>query len=178
MSVAQAALPIFETALEAFGGAVVTGGADAEGRVPIDVYLTAEPDRAALTARLGAAAAAAGQAPLAFDCRPLPNLDWVAESQKALPALRVGRFWVHGSHVGARAPDGTLPLRIDASTAFGTGRHESTQGCLLALQDLARCIRPQRALDMGCGSGILAIAMAGLWPLRVTAVDNDPESLA
>ncbi len=175
---ARAALPLFEAALENFGGAVVTGGADARGQVPIDVYLTREPDRAALAARFAAAAAAAGTPVPAFDCRPLPNLDWVAESQKALPALRVGRFWIHGSHVGATPPAGTLPLRIDASTAFGTGRHQSTQGCLLALQDLARRIRPRRALDMGCGSGILAIAMAGLWPIRVTAVDNDLESLA
>ncbi len=177
LSVPRAALPLFEAALEGFGGAVVTGGADAEGRVPIDVYLTGEPDRAALAARLGAAAAASGEAPPAVDCRPLPNLDWVAESHKALPPMRVGRFWVHGSHVLAPAPAGTLPLRIDATTAFGTGRHESTQGCLLALQGLARRLRPRRALDMGCGSGILAIAIAGLWPIRVTAVDNDAQSL-
>src|SRR3546814_6093371 len=79
------------------------------------------------------------------------------------------------------APPGAIDLLIDANAAFGTGRHETTRGCLLALQDIARrrpASRPVTpVLDMGCGSGVLAMAAAKLWPCRVLAVDNDAPSI-
>lgn len=143
----------------------------------MDVYLSGEPDRRLLSDRLQAAASAAGIALPPLESGPLPARDWVAESEAALPPLRIGRFWVRGAHVDAKPPSGLLPLEIEASTAFGTGRHETTAGCLLALEALAERRRVRRALDMGCGSGILAIAMTRLWPLRVLAVDNDQASV-
>src|SRR3546814_6299344 len=86
---------------------------------------------------------------------------WVAESQRSLPPITAGRFRIRGSHVTEPAPPGAIDLLIDANAAFGTGRHETTRGCLLALQDIARR-RPARrpvtpVLDMGCGSGVLAM---------------------
>src|SRR6266404_4068788 len=109
---------------------------------------------------------------------PVPARDWVAESQRGLAPFRAGRFYVRGSHVEGRWPRGSLPLIIDAGMAFGTGRHETTRGCLLALDRLARRRRFVRLLDLGCGSGILAIAMARLWGAAVLAIDNDPQAVA
>jgi ribosomal protein L11 methyltransferase len=109
---------------------------------------------------------------------PVPARDWVAESQRGLAPFRAGRFHVRGSHVAERPPRGTLALVIDAGMAFGTGRHETTRGCLLALDSLARRRRFDRPLDLGCGSGILAIAMAKLWDVPVLAVDNDRQAVA
>jgi ribosomal protein L11 methyltransferase len=107
---------------------------------------------------------------------PVPDKDWVAESQRALPAIRAGRFFVHGSHVTEPKPRGTRAIQIDAGLAFGTGRHETTRGCLLALQRLARERKFRRPLDLGTGSGILAIAMAKLWAVPVLASDNDAQA--
>ena len=87
-----------------------------------------------------------------------------------------------GSHVTAPPPAGSLAIKVEAGNAFGTGRHESTRGCLLALDRLAKRRRVRRALDMGCGSGVLAIAVAKLWrdSLQgpVLALDNDPIAVA
>ena len=108
----------------------------------------------------------------------LPALDWVAESQKGLPPLRAGRFFVHAAHAAERCPASALAIRIEAGQAFGTGHHESTRGCLLSLEALARHTRPRSCPDLGCGSGILAIAMAKRWHVAVLAADIDPLAVA
>ncbi len=107
---------------------------------------------------------------------PLAAADWAARSRESFPPLSVGRFTVVGAHEAATAR--RFALRVDAGTAFGSGRHETTQGCLLALERLARRRRVRVAFDVGTGSGILALAAARLWPARVVAVDNDPAALA
>ena len=100
--------------------------------------------------------------------------DWLAENRAAFPPLRIGRFWVHGSHVTTPCPAASLPLLIDAALAFGSGTHPSTEGCLRAIQ-MIRQSMPRRILDIGCGSAILAMAVAKLWPSsRIIAADNDP----
>ena len=83
----------------------------------------------------------------------------------------------YGSHIQEALPAGLLPLHIDAATAFGSGQHESTEGCLKALSLLSEQNFFVRPLDMGCGSGILALAMARLWEVPVLACDNDPEAV-
>jgi ribosomal protein L11 methyltransferase len=109
----------------------------------------------------------------------VPPKNWVAETQRLLAPLRIGRFFIHGAHFEGRPPRGAIPLLIDASIAFGTGRHETTRGCLLALDRLARSgRRVRRPLDLGCGSGILALAVAHLWDAPVLAVDTDLNSVA
>jgi len=177
LAVPPAALPFFEAALEALGGALVIGGPET-GRVPITVYLAGHPKKSDMTALLTPAAVAADVDLPDFRIEALPDLDWVAESQRALPPIRAGRFYIYGSHVGNAPPAASIPILIDANAAFGTGRHESTRGCLLALSLMAKRRRFRRPLDLGCGSGVLAIAMAKLWPVSVTAADNDPTSLA
>jgi ribosomal protein L11 methyltransferase len=109
----------------------------------------------------------------------LPPKDWVSESQRLHAPIRAGRFFIHGSHFRGKPPKGSQPILLDAGMAFGTGRHETTKGCLLALDRLARGGRKvRRPLDLGCGSGILAIAIARLWSVPVLAADTDKPSVA
>lgn len=113
-----------------------------------------------------------------FEIAAVPDKDWVAESQRQLAPIRAGRLFVHGSHFQGPRPRGTIAIEIDAGMAFGTGRHETTRGCLLALQRLAReGRRVRRPLDIGTGSGILAIAAAKLWDVDVLASDNDAQAV-
>jgi ribosomal protein L11 methyltransferase len=103
--------------------------------------------------------------------------DWVAESERGLPPLSVGPFFVHGSHFKGRYRPGCIAFRIDAGVAFGTGRHETTRLCLRALLRLAERGRYLRPLDLGTGTGILAFAMARLFECRVLAADNDRDAV-
>lgn len=105
----------------------------------------------------------------------LPQEDWVAAVYRDFPPLTLGKFYVYGSHIKEELPPNLIPLHIDAATAFGSGQHESTEGCLKALSSLSKENSFQKPLDMGCGSGILALAMASLWNVSVLACDNDPE---
>ena len=171
------AVPAFEAALAELGGALAIDEPQGSARVPISVYLTEAPDRARLTALLAAAALASGMPVPEAAIERLPATDWVAESRTALPAIAIGPFYLYGAHVSAPPPAGAIPILIEAGPAFGTGRHESTRGCLLALADLAAARRVMRALDLGCGSGVLAIAIAKLWACPVLAVDSDPQAL-
>jgi ribosomal protein L11 methyltransferase len=107
----------------------------------------------------------------------LPKEDWVSAVYKGFPPLTLGKFYIYGSHVEETPLQGLIPLQIDAATAFGSGQHESTEGCLKALSLLAEQGTYARPLDMGCGSGILALAMAKLWQAPVLACDNDPEAV-
>lgn len=106
----------------------------------------------------------------------LPDIDWVAENQRSFKPFQVGPFWVHPSHARDGLPAGLLPIEIDAGMAFGTGTHATTRGCLemLAMLDPAETTN---AADVGCGSGILAIAMAKLWKREVLGGDNDPQAV-
>lgn len=103
----------------------------------------------------------------------LKQKDWVSEVQKSFPPLQAGRFFIYGSHYKGELPAGSVPILIDAGMAFGSGEHETTSGCLRALDELGESRQFTRLLDMGCGSGILAIAMAKLWQRPVVAADID-----
>ncbi len=171
------ALPLFETIFEVLDGAMVTGAPDHVGAMTLEIYL-AEPPSGERVKELLTTASEIAEVPLPdYSLAQLPDVDWVAESQKALPPISAGRFFVYGSHVTQRPPFGSIPLLVEANVAFGTGRHESTYGCLLALTQLAQRHRFHNALDMGCGSGILAMAMAHLWRCPILAVDNDADSV-
>jgi len=107
----------------------------------------------------------------------LPARDWLAENRAAFPPRKIGRFWVYGSHIKQAPPAGCLPLLVNASLAFGSGTHPTTEGCLRALQMIPDAA-PRRILDMGCGSAILAMAAHRIWPAAtITAADNDPVAI-
>ncbi len=113
-----------------------------------------------------------------FITEPVPDLNWVAISQAALPPVSAGRFVVHGSHDAGRVPRGPGAILIDAGEAFGTAHHATTLGCLLAIDRLTRIEAFDTVLDLGCGSGVLAIAVAKALPRAVIiATDMDPQSV-
>ena len=118
----------------------------------------------------------AGVAHEAMNFKAVGSADWAARSLASFPPFAVGRFTIRGAHEAV--PHRRLTLVVDAGPAFGSGRHETTQGCLLALDWLARRLRVRRAWDIGTGSGILAVAAARLWPVRVLALDSDPMAVA
>jgi len=103
--------------------------------------------------------------------------DWVAQSLADLKPVRVGRFLVHGAHDRAKLRANDIGIEIEAALAFGTGHHGTTRGCLKAFADLAKRRRIQRVLDVGTGSGILAIAAARLLHARITASDIDGRAI-
>jgi ribosomal protein L11 methyltransferase len=106
---------------------------------------------------------------------PLPDQDWIRLSQQGLPPVRAGRFFVYGAHDAGKVPHGVIPMKIEAGMAFGTGHHETTALCLSVLSDLARGQAAfQNVLDLGTGTGLLAIGAAKLWKKRVLASDIDP----
>jgi len=107
----------------------------------------------------------------------LADQDWVAAVYRDFPPLIIGQFYIYGSHIQDHPPADLIPLHIEAATAFGSGQHESTEGCLKALSLLGEYHSFSAPLDMGCGSGILAIAMAAMWQVPVVACDNDPEAV-
>ncbi len=162
-----------ESALEPLGVALSSfEGAGGKGW-SVEVLCEQRPRASVVRGALNAI----GAPPAVFAYVPPKN--WVAETQRLLAPLRIGRFFIHGAHFEGRPPRGAIPLQIDASIAFGTGRHETTRGCLLALDRLARSGRRiKRPLDLGCGSGILALAAANLWNVPVLAVDTDLNSVA
>jgi ribosomal protein L11 methyltransferase len=106
----------------------------------------------------------------------IPDANWLALSQASLTPVRAGRLTVHASHDRARFASGRNAIQIEAGEAFGTGHSASTAGCLEALDRLVRRGQDfRRVLDLGCGTGVLAIAAARLLPrARVIASDNDP----
>lgn len=109
---------------------------------------------------------------------PIPEKDWLQHVHDSFSPVTVGKFFVYGSHYKGEIPRSCIPLNIDAATAFGSGEHETTRGCLMALEKLSDQASFKNILDMGCGSGILAIAAAKLWPdASITAIDIDPEAV-
>lgn len=108
----------------------------------------------------------------------LPDTDWIKLSQEGLPPVRAGRFFVYGAHDAGRVPHAVIPIRIEAGMAFGTGHHETTALCLSLLSDLARRGGFTNVLDLGTGTGLLAIAAAKLWKRTILASDIDPIAVA
>jgi len=164
-------------ALDNTGGAVSAFESSPGGSWRVDALTTVTPDRGLIETRLALAwSGLQGSPPEPAFARVAPQ-DWLKANQASFPPIQVGRFFIHGSHFKGPVPAGSLALKIDAATAFGTGEHGSTQGCLLALDLLARRFRPRRVLDLGTGTGVLALASAKLWRRPVSAFDIDAEAV-
>lgn len=174
--VPAAGIDLFQGLLDPFAEAVSIFEAENGALWRIAGYSAGEPDRARIEAAAAVAACAAGLGVPALRIEVLAEKDWLAENRRSFAPVSVAGFFVHGSHFEGAAPAGSIPIMLDAGPAFGAGSHETTRGCLIALGRLARRrdFAPKRLLDLGCGSGILAIAMAKLWGRPVRAIDHDP----
>lgn len=137
----------------------------------IDAFPTEPFEIEGLTALL------AGYPELTVSVDKLADADWLAMSLSGLPPVRAGRFFVFGAHDTGRAPVNAVKLRIEAGAAFGTGHHGTTEGCLSAYDGLLKSKRFGRVLDVGCGTGVLAIAAARTGSRVAVGTDIDRDSV-
>ena len=137
----------------------------------IDAFPTTDEEASGIEARLGE------HAGLTVLVEKLADADWLAMSLSGLPPVEAGRFFVYGAHDQGRVPVNRVSLKIDAGAAFGTGHHGTTVGCLLAFDELLKRERFERVLDVGCGTGVLAIAAARTGSRVAVGTDIDAPSV-
>jgi ribosomal protein L11 methyltransferase len=170
----QTAKRVVDLLTESFfeGQAAITAFEGPGGRWDITVHFADAPDRASIRELVGIAAGDGVARDITFDS--VEARDWVKATLEELVPVRAGRFIVHGHHDRAKIPPNKLGIEIEAALAFGTGHHGTTRGCLLLLDHVLKGYRPRRVLDLGSGTGVLAIAAARALQVRVMASDIDP----
>jgi len=173
------AVTTYEMVMEDFAIAVLRFQVDeAAGLWSLEAIGNDEAPEDAIRFALTHAAKTLGRPCPDYTIAPLVQREWLRENLRSFPPRAVGRFFVHGCHVEAPNRSGHVSILVDAATAFGSGEHPTTLGCLYALDALKRWdYTPRNILDMGCGSGILAIGAVKVWPSKATAVDIDEESI-
>lgn len=145
---------------------------DDSGLWEVGAYFTEAPDDTALLILSTALDAKP------FTVSELPETDWVAHVRRELAPVEAGRFFVYGSHDADKVPPGKHALLIEAAMAFGTGHHGTTLGCLQALDRLAdQGFHGQHVVDIGCGTAVLAMAAAAIWPESILASDIDAQAV-
>jgi ribosomal protein L11 methyltransferase len=157
------------------GQAAIAAFERPDGRWDITVHFAEAPDEASIRELVGLAAGDEVAQAITFDT--VEAKDWVKATLEELVPVRAGRFIVHGHHDRARIPPNKLGIEIEAALAFGTGHHGTTRGCLLLLDSVLKAYRPRRVLDLGTGTGVLAIATAKALQIGVLASDIDPLSV-
>ena len=146
-----------------------------DGRWDVTVHFAEAPDQMLLGELVGAAVGPDVASTIVYDT--VEAKDWVKASLEDLVPVPAGRFVVHGQHDRIRIPPNKLGIEIEAALAFGTGHHGTTRGCLLLLDHVLKAYRPRRVLDLGTGTGVLAIAAAKALHGPVLASDIDPPSV-
>jgi ribosomal protein L11 methyltransferase len=158
-----------------FEGEAVAAFERPDGRWDVAVHFAEAPDQTLLRQLVTDAAGAEVAATVAFDT--VEAKDWVKASLDDLVPVPAGRFVVHGAHDRPRIPPNKLGIEIEAALAFGTGHHGTTRGCLLLLDHVLKSRVPRRVLDLGTGTGVLAIAAAKARRGAVLASDIDAPSV-
>ena len=173
----HAARRVVDLLTESFfeGQAAIAAFEGPRGRWDITVHFAEAPDQVSIRELVGLAAGGEVAADIAFDI--VEARDWVRATLEELVPVRAGRFIVHGQHDRAKVPPNKLGIEIEAALAFGTGHHGTTRGCLLLLDHVLKAYRPRRVLDLGTGTGVLAIAVAKALHVKVLASDIDPLSV-
>ena len=159
---------------EAFAARAIDLSETAPGRWEVVVYFDEAPQASDRDALAKAVVVALPRQAADFTIDALPDTDWVRRSLAGLKPIRIGRFLIHGRHDRDQIRQNDIAIEIDAGEAFGTGHHGSTLGCLAAIDALGRARPIHNALDIGTGSGILAIAIARALRAPVLATDIDP----
>jgi ribosomal protein L11 methyltransferase len=174
---ASTARRLFDALTEAFEveETAVAASEERAGAWTVEIYFQHPPDQDAVRTLVGDFAGDALREPVAFTT--VAARDWVAQSLEGLAPVAAGRFVVHGAHDRHRVPPNRIGIEIEAALAFGTGHHGTTLGCLMALDRILDRRRPRRILDVGCGTGVLAIAAARATRRQVAAGDIDPVSV-
>jgi ribosomal protein L11 methyltransferase len=157
------------------GEAAVAAFEGPTGRWDITLHFAEAPDEAAIRELIGLAAGEDAARTVRFDT--VAPKDWVKATLDELVPVQAGRFVVHGQHDRAKVAPNRLGVEIEAALAFGSGHHGTTRGCLLLLGHLLKAHRPRRVLDLGTGTGVLAIAAAKALHDRVLASDIDARSV-
>ena len=157
------------------GEAAVAAFEGPTGRWDITMHFAAAPDEGTVRERVRLAAGEETAQTIQFDT--VEARDWVKATLDGLVPVHAGRFVVHGQHDRARVAPNKLGIEIEAALAFGTGHHGTTRGCLLLLGEVLKAFQPRRVLDLGTGTGVLAIAAAKALHGRVLASDIDALSV-
>lgn len=176
--VPESAVPVFEMALEGLASALLTRlieTGEHQGMWEIQAIYEEKPDFDEVANAMKFAADTMKINVPSYQIRQMPAKNWLKESLISFPPVTIGKYYIYGSHIKDAPPKDKISLKIDAATAFGSGEHQTTQGCLTALEELT--VEPVKVLDVGCGSGILAMAYAKTFNKPVDAVDIDPESV-
>jgi ribosomal protein L11 methyltransferase len=170
----QTAKRVVDLLTESFfeGQAAIAAFEGPGGRWDITVHFAEAPVEASIRELVGVAAGDEVAHDIAFDT--VEARDWVKATLEQLVPVRAGRFIVHGAHDRAKVPANKIGIEIEAALAFGTGHHGTTRGCLLLLDEVLKAYRPRRVLDVGTGTGVLAIAAAKALRIGVLASDIDP----
>jgi ribosomal protein L11 methyltransferase len=173
----QTARRVVDLLTESFfeGQAAIAASEGPDRRWDITVHFAEAPDQASIRELVGLAAGDEAARHITFDT--VEARDWVKATLEELVPVRAGRFIVHGQHDRAKLPPNKLCIEIEAALAFGTGHHGTTRGCLLLLDSVLKARRPRRVLDLGTGTGVLAISAAKALHGPVLASDIDPLSV-
>jgi ribosomal protein L11 methyltransferase len=167
----------FEEALNPFCEAISWFATDSEGEWRVEGLSQIKPDGATLANALGVVAGVFSITVPEILIAPVAPRDWVADSLKMFSPINAGRFFIYGSHYHKPLPLGHISIQLNSGRAFGSGDHATTLGCLLAISDLAGKKKFKKPIDMGCGSGILSIALAKAWRVPVHAFDVDTNAV-
>ncbi len=176
-SVPKAHREIFEDFLEPYCISLSSFENEKFNEWKIEGFTVIEPDTSDIIKKLHHLANKKGitNPKVIFDIVPPTN--WLNENLIDFPPIKIGRYYIYGSHIKPTALGGMIGLEIDSGSAFGSGEHATTEGCLRAMEHLARKFNFRKILDVGCGSGILAMAATKTWHQPAIATDIDDQAI-